>query len=270
MRSKLKEILRPHYHNMRWSMQRLLGIAPSLPVSANNYRLIRLGSAYGGWTFYDDPELNDSVIVSCGLGEDASFDVEFARKYGATVVIVDPTPRAVRHFLEITSRLGHSRQQAYSTSGRQAVESYDLSGLTEAQLHLCTKALWNINTEINFYLPRDPEHVSHSIINYQNNYSNVTSSIKVATITIGEVLSKYNIRQLPLLKLDIEGAEIEVLSDMLASQIFPKQILVEFDELSVPSRKSKARIETVHTALINAGYHIIVRDHINIAYLRQA
>ncbi len=67
--------------------------------------LIRLGSDYGGWTFEPSPDLQDSVIVSCGLGEDASSDVEFASRFGAKVIILDPAPRAIRDFEEIQERI---------------------------------------------------------------------------------------------------------------------------------------------------------------------
>ena len=36
------------------------------------------------------------------------------------------------------------------------------------------------------------------------------------------------------MKLDIEGPENQVTHDFLRSKIYPKQILVEFDELSTP------------------------------------
>ena len=68
--------------------------------------LQRLGSHYGGWTFEPSGDLKRATILSCGLGEDASFDVEFAAAFNATVIIVDPTPRAIAHFAQMQSRLG--------------------------------------------------------------------------------------------------------------------------------------------------------------------
>ena len=62
--------------------------SPKLEISPHGFKLARLGSRYGGWSFIDSPALRGSTIVSCGLGEDASFDVEFAAAYGA---VVEPT-----------------------------------------------------------------------------------------------------------------------------------------------------------------------------------
>ena len=73
-----------------------------------------------------------------------------------------------------------------------------------------------------------------SISNYQNNYSNEISSIEVDAVTLDSILYdlKLNSCDIPLIKLDIEGAEIEVLKRCMDIGIFPQQILVEFDELN--------------------------------------
>jgi hypothetical protein len=48
--------------------------------------------------------LSNAKVLTCGLGEDASFDVEFASKYNAEAIVVDPTPRAIQQFAEIVTR----------------------------------------------------------------------------------------------------------------------------------------------------------------------
>ena len=138
---------------------------------ADGYNIIHLGSDYGGWSFVDDDDLEGSTIISAGLGEDASFDVEFASKYNAKVIVVDPTPRAITHFNEIQNSLGNVSQQNYSDDGCQPIRSYDLSKVKKDSLLLVAKALWNKNTSLKFFEPTNPEHVSHSIVNFQNNYS---------------------------------------------------------------------------------------------------
>ena len=50
------------------------------------------GSDYGGWSFLDNNYLNNKYIISGGLGEDASFDVELISKYNCKILVVDPTP----------------------------------------------------------------------------------------------------------------------------------------------------------------------------------
>lgn len=270
MIKQIKQLLRPTYHKLRWLSQRLRNITPSLPVSAHNYKLRTLGTDYGGWTFSDSAELNKSLIVSCGLGEDASFDVEFASHYRARIIIVDPTPRAIKHFDEIISRLGEKNNQPYTTTGAQPVGAYDLRNIEPKQLELCDKALWNRNTQVQFFAPTNSSHVSHSIVNFQNNYATNTDHIFVDAITIDKLFEKYNIKKLKILKLDIEGAEIEVLRDMISKAIYPEQVLVEYDELSVPSKTSKQRIDSTHSALTSAGYVLIHREYANFTYIHQS
>ena len=51
---------------------------------------------------------------------------------------------------------------------------------------------------------------------------------EVDCITIGGLMDEHGIENIDLLKMDIEGAEYDVLDGMLASDIRPKQLLVEF------------------------------------------
>lgn len=77
--------------------------------TSGDYSLERLGTEYGGWVFVDEKELYNSPIISAGLGEDASFDIEFVEKYNSEVTIVDPTPRAIQQFKEIKESLGRKK-----------------------------------------------------------------------------------------------------------------------------------------------------------------
>lgn len=227
--------------------------APTLEVkrSAN---LIRLGTDYGGWTFEQSADLENATIVSCGLGEDASFDVEFTTRFKARIIIVDPTPRAIDHFEAIQKRLGQPASETSASMGEIPPGAYDLSKLYIGSLLLEPYALWVENTKLKFYEPRNPAHVSRSIINYQNNYSETTPYIEVGTITPEGLLAKYQIGTIPLMKLDIEGAEINVIRHMLDKSIRPRQILVEFDEMNAPSARGKKNIEHTDSTLRQAGY----------------
>lgn len=226
------------------------------------YPLIRLGTEYGGWTFVDDPGLDGATIVSGGLGEDASFDVEFARRYGATVIIADPTPRAISHFSEICSNFGKNRVRNYVHGGDQPVDAYDLRGIGASNFRLVPKALWNCRTSLKFFAPDNPRHVSHSIVNFNHDYSQNTKHIEVDSLTLSDLLEEFGLTdsQLRLLKLDIEGAEVEVICDLLDKGIRPHQILLEFDELNAPSPTGFERVDSTHEKLTKHGYKCIWTD----------
>jgi FkbM family methyltransferase len=235
----------------RFIRRKLYG--PRIKIDGKS-ELLRLGSEYGGWVFVPNESLNGATILSCGLGEDASFDVEIARLYQARVVLVDPTPRAIEHFNAVMSRMGQPSISEYSNDGCQPIESYDLSGLHSDQFSLVQAALSESNGVAKFFSPPDPSSVSHSLINFQNDYSSTTQFIEVPTIDIATLVSQENLSRIALAKFDIEGAEIQVVPLMLANKIFPEQILVEYDELNFPSARSRRNFKSVNQLLINTGY----------------
>ena len=58
---------------------------------------------------------------------------------------------------------------------------------------------------------------------FSNNYEIIkTKSIK-------QIMNKNNHNKIDLLKLDIEGAEIKVLEQMLIDKIYPTYLCIEFD-----------------------------------------
>ena len=155
--------------------------------------------------------------------------------------------------------------------GKQPINSYNLINLKKENLILLKKALWNKNEKLRFFSPPNPEHVSHSIVNYQNQYKKNTNFIEVDSITIEKLLDRLNLNKddIPLIKLDIEGAEIEFLVDCFSKGFRPKQILVEFDELNAPSKKSFDRVTFINQILINNNYQLLrTNGQADFLYLR--
>ena len=272
----LKKLIKklPFFPTLRL-IYRKFRLIPRHPIqdskNIDGFNIIYLGTGYGGWSFVDERDLYGCTIVSAGLGEDASFDVEFASKYNAKVIIVDPTPRAILHFLKISEAIGSPSKQEYSQDGCEPIDAYNLSTVTEDSFTLVTKALWNKNTHLKFFEPPNPNHVSHSIVNFQNNYSENSKSIEVEAVTLDSLLADLNLNasDIALMKLDIEGAEIEVIKRCIDVGIMPRQILVEFDELNVPSPKGFARVTEVDDLLRDNGYKLLKTDgQANFLYFR--
>lgn len=224
----------------------------------NSDKVICLGSDYGGWSFLDGKNLENKFIISAGLGEDASFDIEIKNKFNCKVICIDPTPRAIEHYNQIIDNSGNPRSNIYQEGGKQNISSYDLTKINKDNFILIKNALYNNdNKQLKFFAPKNKNHVSHSISDWQNDYKKTSDFIKVNTITIKSILKQYDIQDLEILKLDIEGAEVEVIKNILSEKIFPNQILVEFDELNKINELAISRFEEVHQLLLSKNYKLI-------------
>lgn len=231
--------------------------------TVKKFNIAHMGSNYGGWYFVDEKELYNSTIISAGLGEDASFDIEFSSKYNAKVVIIDPTPRAIKHFNEIKSSLGQKNTKKYSYTGNQSINSYDLEKINKNNLVLIEKALWIKCDKIKFYAPQNTDFVSYSFYEKSDNY------FFVKTETLMNICKKFNINNsnFYLLKMDIEGAEISIIKYLIKNKIFPKQILVEFEGLNKNRSQEIRKIVAIDKLLKNSNYSLIkIKGYSNFLY----
>ena len=91
---------------------------------------------------------------------------------------------------------------------------------------------------MNFYKQTNEKYVSQSLI--ENMFGENYDTIQVNSIK--NIMDQRGHAQIDLLKLDIEGAEIEVINQMLNDKIYPKYLLIEFDLLiknKDPEKKPK-------------------------------
>ena len=104
-----------------------------------------------------------------------------------------------------------------------------------------------------------PSHdrVSHSITNMHRNYDVEDSDfIEVDSVKLSDEINTFD--KFPsILKLDIEGAALEVLEDLFENNIFIDQICIEYDEQNVPGKISGHRIESMNKLFDENGYDCI-------------
>jgi len=89
----------------------------------------------------------------------------------------------------------------------------------------------------------------------------------VDTITIKNLMNENNNNNIDLLKLDIEGAEINVLNNLLNCKIYPKYILVEFD-LLIKNKDNFNETKLLIDRLLYENYKIFANDKLNITFIR--
>jgi FkbM family methyltransferase len=194
-------------------------------------RLVRLGSKYGGWIVPESTVRPGAVCYLAGLGEDATFDLALIAA-GCTVLSIDPTPRSVSY----AERLSAS----------------------EPRFRLLPVGLWSENTKLRFYAPRDPSHVSHSIVNLQG----TDTFFEAECRTVLEVMAEHQHPRLDLLKLDIEGAEFAVLESLERDNVSCAVIAVEFDQPT-----SLRGILRAVARVRRRGYRVIAVDGWNVTLL---
>lgn len=183
------------------------------------------GNEYGGFYVADILLDKDSIIYSVGIGEDISFDKAINSKYGCKVFMFDPTPKSIKW----VSNLNLNNQFVFHEYG-----------------------LYNETCQKTFYLPKKSEHISGSLV--QNLNVNSNDSFLVNLLTIEDISKIYGHSKIDVLKIDIEGAEYDVLDSILNSKLEITQILIEFH-----SRFLSNGIELTKTAvgkLHNSGYKI--------------
>ena len=223
----------------------------------------RLGTKYGGWILPTNTTLNEnSIIYSAGVGEDISFDLLLQNKYNCKIFLIDPTKKAIKHYNEIINFYKNNEP----FTGNIQTDYLDIIkplNFNEKKFTYINKALWDTKTELKFYKQTNENYVSQSII--KNMFGEKYDIVD--TITIKDLMKQNNNNNIDLLKLDIEGAEINVLNNLLNCKIYPKYILVEFD-LLIKNKDNFNETKLLIDRLLYENYKIFANDKLNITFIR--
>ena len=144
----------------------------------------------------------------------------------------------------------------YETEGgRQNVNCYNLENINEKKFIFLDKAITDKNnSKVKLYFPINEEFVSTSLEN-DKNYS--SKYLLADTINLENIIEKYEIKNIDILKLDIEGGELLVLKDIINKKIFPDQILVEFKNIKSFNIFTLFKIFNLTKKLIKNGYQVV-------------
>ena len=187
----------------------------------------KTSALYGGdhgWVV-DESLLNrESVIYSVGVGSNIDFDVELINSFGATVHAFDPTPRSI----EWVKNQKLPKHFIFHPFGLSAE-----------------------NGHMDFFPPAKASSTHFSPI---DRYGDTNNIVKAPVKDIDTIASELNHKEIDLLKMDIEGAEYEVIEALPKNRVAINQILIEFHHMykGVPISKTVDAIST----LSNLGFEL--------------
>ena len=159
---------------------------------------VAYGARSGIWTICPDVLSSKSVIYSFGVGNNIAWDLEMIEHYGVELHAFDPTPRSVDWI------------------GEQSLPE---------GFHFHPVGLCGFDGLSGFVVPRR-EH--------QFNYSSIGSEVGPGEKINCPVKRLANLQTelahdvIDVLKMDIEGGEMQSLPDILTNSPLPGQLLVEF------------------------------------------
>jgi FkbM family methyltransferase len=262
IRSYIKKLLKSSHTPEVCASSRLLPyVDRTALVAAKN--LLRLGTTYGGWIIPADAGLTaDSICYSAGAGEDISFDCALVERFHCQVRVIDPTPRAIQHFNNLEKAVISGQRFPVNNSTE---DYYSVTAEDFRRLRFVPVGLADRDTELKFYLPQNPAHVSCSTVNLQKTESYFTAQC----FRLSSLMQQLGDTSIDLLKMDIEGAEYAVVRDIVTTKLFPRVLLLEFDEAHTPmDSEASARIQHHIEVLMQAGMRCIAVDGCNASFIR--
>jgi FkbM family methyltransferase len=148
-------------------------------------------------------EFSTACISYCaGVGEDIEFELALIKQFGAKVFAFDPTPRAINYIQR--------------------------NSPDKSTFRFLPVGLWSSNGVLKFFAPENPEHVSHSVFKEGMREAYFDAPCK----TLSTLMHELGHTHIDVLKMNIEGAEYEVLKSMMEEDICPTVIALTFEGTS--------------------------------------
>ena len=169
-----------------------------------------------GWVIDESKISKDSVVYSIGVGSNIDFDIALIEKFSLVVHAFDPTPRSIK-WVESQSLTKNFRFYPVGLAGQ--------------------------NGTMNFFPPARKSSTHFSPV---KRYDEDDKDIIVAPVkNLETIASDLGHNSIDLLKMDIEGAEYEVIDSLEKSKIQINQILIEFHHMykGIPISKTIKAIE---------------------------
>lgn len=203
----------------------------------NGYKLQALGNAATEcrWIFCPAGLDAKSVVYSGGVGRDISFEHELVERFGCCVHLYDPSPTGDATMRLPENRIEQLKFSAVGLAGKPGV------------LHLAP--------------PQDTKEGSW----FQADRG--AEAIEVPCKDLATLMRENGHTHIDLLKIDIEGAEYEVLDSILSQRLDVRQVLVEFHHGILPGiTRGQSILRIVRMTM--AGFRLVKQDGSNHTFVR--
>ena len=172
-----------------------------------------------------------SVIYSAGVGKDISFEHALVDTYGVNIELLDPSPTALETMALAANQRKELRFHKLALAGHTGT-------LEMAPPADPVEGSWISQTDSDHLAPPTP------------------GGVTVPCTTVGDLMRKLGHTSIDLLKIDIEGAEYQMLEAILQDHTPIRQIAVEFHSGILPGIPRGLTIKTL-LKLYRHGYRII-------------
>jgi FkbM family methyltransferase len=225
-----------------------------------NLKLEKLGSDYGGWIIPSQLINERSICYLVGAGEDISFDVEVASRFHCRVYIFDPTPKAKVHFEMLVNSAITGTPFHINNNPAHA---YKINKEVTTHLKFYGIGIWTEKNILKFFSPQDDTHISHSISNLQQTNSYFEAQVE----RLSDIMHINHHERLDIVKLDIEGAEYEVIDSILQDNLFINVLCVEFHLLK--NKGGFKLIQSTVSKLEKNNFLVIAKEGLDFTFLNK-
>ena len=223
-------MIEPHLTSVRNGLKRARRVFQSaigrdvFARATLNCPKLYLGNQGASWCISPNGLSKNSIIYSFGVGHDISFDLALIAQFGTRVHAFDPTPRSIAWV------------KAQRIPAEFVFHEYGL-GMRDGTA--------------TFHPPSNPNFVSYSMVAHE---SALNCGVEAPIYRLAAIMKMLGHERVDLLKMDIEGAEYPVISDILESKVDVRQIVVEFHHrwLEIGLNETRAAIRELN----RAGYRI--------------
>jgi len=154
-------------------------------------KLLRVGN----YKIFPNNISKDSIIYSCGIAKDISFDEAISKKFNCDVFMFDPTEESKKFMATVEN----------------------------PKLKFFNIGIWKFNGDIKFYYHAKNSNLSATNLLKSENFFTLPCK------SIDKLMTEHNQNRIDVLKMDIEGASFDILNDLFDKSIYPIQIVAELE-----------------------------------------